>query len=121
MEAPDSGASMNRRSEDTSTRRVAGQQVISCSVILGVDNQTTNVDDYKRERSGAMTLLIAEGPSYYFHVVAVSKVEANKAFRLAWKRHVEQTGADRDYHNAVTVNYINGLKFNQVYRDYSPL
>jgi len=68
-----------------------------------------------------MVLLIADGPSYRFHALAFTKVDADKVFRQAWKRHVKQTGADQDPENAVTINYITGIECNQVYRDYERL
>lgn len=67
-----------------------------------------------------MVLLIAEGPSYTFHALGWSKPDVNRVFRLAWKRHVQQTGADPNYRNAVTINYIK-MKPLTVYRDYEPI
>ena len=65
-----------------------------------------------------MTLLIAEGPSYTFHCVADSHAEADRQFRRAWKKHVEQTGANKNYREAVTINYVDHMSVNVVYRDY---
>lgn len=69
-----------------------------------------------------MTLLIAEGPSFWFHlIVPGGRQDAIRHFRKAWKIHVKQTGADADYENAVTVNVIENIRAGTVYRDYMAL
>lgn len=68
-----------------------------------------------------MVLLIAEGPSYMFHAVGQHKFELRRAFAKAWREHVKQTGADPRYENAVTLNWIVGVEFNKIYRDYQEL
>lgn len=68
-----------------------------------------------------MVLLIAEGPSFTFHLLSRSRRTARQVFNKAWKAHVAQTGAEKEPEDAVTINYIDPFAMNVTYRDGEPL
>lgn len=65
-----------------------------------------------------MVLLIGEGPSYTFHVLAGTREQAQGILRKRWRTHAAQTGADPNPENALTINYIEPILVGELYRDY---
>lgn len=69
-----------------------------------------------------MTLVLVEGASYSFVLLAKTKAQAQRAMRKGWRKHLRQchidpVGADA-IEDACTVNYIEDFKPDTLYRDY---
>ena len=64
-----------------------------------------------------MVLLIAEGPSFTFHLLSHSRRTARTVFNQQWRQHVAQTGAAKNPEDACTINYIDPIGINVLYRD----
>lgn len=67
-----------------------------------------------------MTIILAEGESFNFVLVAQTRKQADQALHKAWSVHQRQTGAGT-LEDAVTVNYIDNAQFDVLYRDYEPV
>ena len=68
-----------------------------------------------------MVLLIADGPSFNFHVISYSKAGAWRALRKGWKIHLRQCGFSGTIEDALTVNVIENMQPDLLYRDYEPV
>lgn len=67
-----------------------------------------------------MTIVIAEGASFSFVLVAANRREAEYCLKVGWKIHQQQTGAG-SIEDACTVNYIDCAEMGILYRDYQSI